>query len=110
MLFTNNKKFNDSFLKEQHHYFTMGLRDTDYIQKITVYIKKNLSKGYTPEALKWALVKQGYTKSEVDKAMKLVNEQLAAEVPEMKEKQLVKKLQEQCLKMFFLEQEMKMQD
>ena len=67
----------------------MGLRDSDYVQKVADRVKQNLSKGYSPEALKWALVKQGYTKSEVDKAIKLGQEQLAAEAPKVEEKPAV---------------------
>ena len=61
------------------------MRDSDYLQKVVVYIRKNLAKGYTMESLKWALVKQGYTRSEVDRAIKLANEQLAAEAPRVPE-------------------------
>lgn len=61
----------------------MVLRDSDYINKVVDRVKQNLSKGYKPEALKWALIKQGYTKSEVDKAIKEAQSQLAAETPKI---------------------------
>lgn len=61
----------------------MVLRESDYIQKVAERVKRNLEKGYKPEALKWALVKQGYTKTEVDKAIKAAQEQLAMEKPKV---------------------------
>jgi len=64
----------------------MVLRDSDYIQKVVDRVKQNLSKGYKPEALKWALIKQGYTRSEVDKAISSAQEQLAAEAPKVEER------------------------
>ena len=65
-------------------------RETDYIQQLASYIKKNLSKGYTQEALKWALISQGHSRSEVDRAINLANEQLAAQAPKMVEKPVIK--------------------
>ncbi|MBI2630156.1 hypothetical protein HYW76_03565 [Candidatus Pacearchaeota archaeon] len=62
------------------------LRETDYIQERVNYIKKNLKKGYTADSLKWALVSQGYPRSEVERAMKLANEQLAKEIPILEER------------------------
>ena len=41
----------------------------NYITQLAEYIKKNLRKGYTKESLKWALVNQGHSKLEVEKAM-----------------------------------------
>ncbi len=64
----------------------MVLRESDYVQKITERVKKNLSKGYKPESLKWALIKQGYTKTEVDKIIRLAQEQLETETPKIEEK------------------------
>ncbi len=54
------------------------------------YIKKNLKKGYTKESLKWALVNQGHSKLEVEKALKLVEIELAAAAPIMKTKPEIK--------------------
>ncbi len=61
-------------------------RKTDYIQQLADYVKKNLSKGYTLESLKWALVNQGYSRTEVERAISLANEQLASSAPKMIEK------------------------
>ena len=61
-----------------------------YIKQRINYIKKNLSKGYTEESLRWALIKQGYSRTEVDKAIKLANEELANEAPKFIEKPVIK--------------------
>ena len=52
-----------------------------YIDDISVYIRKNLKKGYTKESLKWALVQQGYSKIEVEKGLRRVDQELAASAP-----------------------------
>ena len=52
-----------------------------YIAQLAEYVKKNLKKGYTKESLKWALVNQGHSKLEVEKAMAKVEKDLAAEAP-----------------------------
>ena len=59
-------------------------RDVDYLSQIAAYIKKNLKKGYTKESLKWALVKQRYSKSEIEKAFKKADEELSKEAPVLK--------------------------
>jgi len=41
-----------------------------FMDELVDYIKKNLKKGYTKEALKWALINQGYSKLEVERALK----------------------------------------
>ena len=50
------------------------------------YFKKNLKKGYTEESLKWALIKQGYTRIAVDLAIKQMHKEMAEEAPILKEK------------------------
>ena len=65
-------------------------RETDYLQQLAEYIKKNLSKGYTAESLKWALINQGHSRIEAEKAMTIANEQLAAAAPKMIEKPVIK--------------------
>lgn len=57
-----------------------------YIAQLAEYVKKNLKKGYTKESLKWALVNQGHSKIEVEKAMAKVEKDLAAEAPVLKTK------------------------
>ena len=61
-------------------------KDKDYFQEIMSYIKKNLKKGYTKDSLKWALMEQGYSKIEVDRAFKRVDQELAAKAPILKTK------------------------
>ena len=61
-----------------------------YIQQLVNYLKKNLAKGYTLESLKWALINQGYSRTEVERAIKLTNEELARQAPKLKEKPIIK--------------------
>jgi len=49
----------------------------DFIQEIVDYIRKNLKKGYKKESLKWALIQQGYSKMEVEKAFDIVGNELS---------------------------------
>ncbi len=66
------------------------VRKYDYIQQLADYFKKNLSKGYTVEALKWSLINQGYSRTEVSRAIKIAHEQLAKKAPRLKEKPIIK--------------------
>ncbi len=59
-------------------------------QQLADYIKKNLSKGYTQDSLKYSLIKQGYSRTSVEKAMELANSQLASSAPKMVEKPTLK--------------------
>jgi len=61
-----------------------------YINQLISYIKKNLQKGYTLDSLKFALLDQGYSRSSVDRAINIVNKQLAKKAPQLKEKPLIK--------------------
>ena len=58
----------------------------DYVQQLADYIKKNLSKGYTLESLRFSLIGQGYSRISVDNAIETANKQLAANAPLMIEK------------------------
>lgn len=58
----------------------------DYLNQLAEYIKKNLAKGYTIDSLKFSLQAQGYTRVSIENAIKIANEQLALQAPEMKEK------------------------
>ena len=64
-------------------------REKDYIQQLSVYIQKNLSKGYTLESLKYALLNQDYSRSAVERAIKLANQELAKKLPPVKEKPVI---------------------
>jgi hypothetical protein len=65
-------------------------RGTDYIQQLADYIKRNISKGYTPDSLKWALTSQGHSRTEIEKAINMANEQMALQAPKMVEKPVIK--------------------
>lgn len=59
-------------------------KKVNYLGELSDYIKKNLKKGYTKESLKWALVNQGHSRMEVEKALKQTEEELAREAPVLK--------------------------
>lgn len=61
----------------------------NYLNEIADYIKKNLKKGYTKESLKWALVNQGYSKIEVEKALKKVDIDLGQQAPVLKTQPII---------------------
>ena len=61
-------------------------KDFSYLNQLVSYIKKNLKKGYTEESLKWALVNQGHSKLQIEKALKRVEQELAKEAPVLKTK------------------------
>ena len=58
-------------------------------QQLADYFKKNFSKGYTPDALKFSLMKQGYSKTSVEKAYETASKQMAMQAPKMVEKPTV---------------------
>ncbi len=62
----------------------------NYGDQLADYIKNNLKKGYTKESLKWALVNQGHSKIEIEKAFKSAEENLAREAPILKTKPAIK--------------------
>ena len=65
--------------------------DETYRGKLIGYIRRNISKGYNLEALKWALVNQGYSRTEISDAMDIVNNELKEkEKPIAKEKPKIK--------------------
>ena len=66
------------------------MTEDDYKKKIIGYFKKNISKGYTPESLKWALVNQGYSRIVVENALEEANKELAKKAPVLREKPEIK--------------------
>jgi hypothetical protein len=56
------------------------------LEDIVDYLKKNLRKGYTKESLRWALTNQGYSKLEIEKAMRKVDQEMAEEAPVLRTK------------------------
>lgn len=66
------------------------MENIDYKHKLINYIKKNLKKGYTPNALKFALIKQGYSRIAVEEALKISHAELAERAPALKEKPIIR--------------------
>ena len=54
------------------------------------YFKKNLSKGYTADTLKFALMEQGYSRSLVDTALEQTHKELSEKAPVLKEKPMIR--------------------
>ena len=65
------------------------MREAENLKRLTEYFKKNLKKGYTADSLKWALIGQGYTRTAVEKAIEIANQELAKEAPILKEKPVI---------------------
>ncbi len=49
------------------------------VDDISEYVKKNLKKGYKKDSLKWALINQGHSKFEIEKAMQKAQAEIDAE-------------------------------
>lgn len=62
----------------------------DSKRNLVEYVKKNLKKGYTLDSLKWALVKQGYSRSMVEESLVIANKELSEEAPVLREKPEIK--------------------
>ena len=62
----------------------------NYMKNLIEYFKKNLKKGYTSNALKVALVNQGYSKLSVEQAWKRATTEIAEKAPVLKEKPVIK--------------------
>ena len=60
------------------------------MKNLIEYFKRNLKKGYTINALKFALINQGYSKVAVEEALKRVTKELAEKAPILKEKPVIK--------------------
>ena len=60
----------------------MGIRARDDVKEILNYIHKNIKKGYKPELLKWALIKQGYSRTAIADAFEILKESSAKEAKE----------------------------
>jgi hypothetical protein len=57
--------------------------------KVIEYLKKNIKKGYPIETLRIALINQNYSRTLIDEAIKEVVNQMAKEVPIIKDKPLI---------------------
>lgn len=53
----------------------------DHVNNLVDYIKKNMDKGYNPDSLRWALISQGNSRIEVDKAIALAQKEIAKQAP-----------------------------
>lgn len=58
----------------------------DYTKQLTDYLKKNLKKGYTKDSLKWALINQGHSRFEVERAFNKLDDDLSRKAPVLKTK------------------------
>ena len=65
------------------------MREAEYKKKLVDYLKKNLKKEYSQESLRWALVKQGYSKTLVDEAIREAIKDLSKEAAFPKEKPVI---------------------
>ena len=64
------------------------------LDEIMDYLNKNLKKNYSIEDLKWALIRQGYLKSEVEKAVEIMKEKgIKEEKPKQLETPKVEKIE-----------------
>jgi len=66
------------------------MRRVDYKGQLVDYFVRNLSKKYDSESLKFALIKQGYSRVAVDEAYKKATEEIAKKAPVLKEKPIIK--------------------
>jgi len=66
------------------------MNEINYRKKLVDYFKKNLAKGYTSESLKWALIRQGYSRAIILGAIEQVHKELAEKAPILKEKPRIK--------------------
>ena len=60
------------------------------VEELVDYFKKNLKKGYTKNSLRIALINQGYSKIEIEKAIKKTELDLADSAPILKTKPEIK--------------------
>jgi hypothetical protein len=66
------------------------MRANEHLRRLVDYLKINLAKGYTVDSLKWALVNQGYSRTEVSKAIEIAHQELAQAAPILREKPTIK--------------------
>lgn len=67
------------------------MRRLDNKRELIDYFKKNLSKNYTAESLKFALIKQGYSRAAIDQALEQANKELSERAPKIqKEKPIIR--------------------
>jgi hypothetical protein len=64
--------------------------ESQHLKKIVDYLRKNVNKGYTMDSLKWALINQGYAKSDVIRSVEMVTREMAQEAPKLSERPSIK--------------------
>lgn len=62
-----------------------------HLYHIVDYFKKNLRKGYPKETLQQALIRQGYARLSIQKALEIAQDELAQEAPQLKSKPVIKR-------------------
>ncbi len=62
----------------------------EYRRKLAEYFRKNISKGYTEESLKWALIRQGYSRHDILRASEQAKKDSMKEKSAGKEKPVIK--------------------
>lgn len=55
------------------------IREKSHLRDMTDHIKKNVQKGYSLESLRWALVKQGHHKHDIERALKSAQDEMTQE-------------------------------
>lgn len=66
------------------------MRRLDYKEQLVDYFKKNLSKNYNTDTLKFALISQGYSRVAVDQAYEKAVKEMSEKAPVLKEKPVIK--------------------
>lgn len=52
-------------------------KSKDYLNQLSVYIQKNLDKGYSLDSLKFSLMRQGYSRVAVENAISIARKNLS---------------------------------
>ncbi len=67
------------------------MRRLDNKRELIDYFKKNLSKNYTSDSLKFALITQGYSRAAINQAIDQANKEISETAPKLpKEKPIIK--------------------
>jgi SOS response regulatory protein OraA/RecX len=66
------------------------MRENNYKTRLVDYFKKNLSKGYSSDSLKFALISQGYSRTAVEKAIEQAHREFTEENKKFREKPKIK--------------------
>ncbi|MFA5953805.1 MAG: hypothetical protein WC812_04385 [Candidatus Pacearchaeota archaeon] len=65
------------------------MRTEEQNRQLAEYFKRNLKKGYTEESLKFALMRQGYSRTAVEQAIEQAHKELSEKAPLFKEKPMI---------------------